>query len=353
MRPAFICGALAAALALSLPRTARADDSVLEREAQARFEEGVARVKAGNIEGARVSFAQAYTVLHKPTILWNLALAEEKTGHLVEALGHFKELARGAQDGGDDRGNAEKHVGALMAQTGHLDVSAPAGTPLFVDSAAAAVAPFADPLDVSVGRHHLHAQTIQGPQDTTVDVAAGQIVHVNLMPPREAVRPPAPPAIAQEGNSASSAATPGENREERSGPSATRAVTVVSVATAAAVSLAFGAYFMIQSLSDENTAQGFRQQYPKNYCFQMTNSVCAQWNDAVQAQGRDATVSDVFWVAGGVLAAGAAVLWFVWPKDSTGSGAHAAGARRGPPAALRLTPSVGPAGAGLTATGRF
>ncbi len=102
MRPAFICGALAAALALSLPRTARADDSVLEREAQARFEEGVARVKAGNIEGARVSFAQAYTVLHKPTILWNLALAEEKTGHLVEALGHFKELARGAQDGGDD-----------------------------------------------------------------------------------------------------------------------------------------------------------------------------------------------------------------------------------------------------------
>src|SRR5208283_5846242 len=111
MRPAFLWGLLTVALAPSLPLVARAEDSVLEREAQARFEEGVARVKAGNIEGARVSFAQAYAVLHKTTILWNLALAEEKTGHALEALAHFKELARGAQSGGDDRGNAEKHIG--------------------------------------------------------------------------------------------------------------------------------------------------------------------------------------------------------------------------------------------------
>ena len=30
---------------------------------------------------ARVSFTQAYAVIHKPYILWNLALAEDKSGH--------------------------------------------------------------------------------------------------------------------------------------------------------------------------------------------------------------------------------------------------------------------------------
>ena len=50
-----------------------------EREAQARFEEGLARVKANNFEGARMSFTQAYAVLRKPAILWNLALSEDSS----------------------------------------------------------------------------------------------------------------------------------------------------------------------------------------------------------------------------------------------------------------------------------
>jgi hypothetical protein len=75
MRPVLPWGVLAAVLAASTPGVARAQGEVAVRDAQARFEEGLDRVKAGDFEAARLSFAQAYTVLRRPAILWNLALA--------------------------------------------------------------------------------------------------------------------------------------------------------------------------------------------------------------------------------------------------------------------------------------
>src|SRR5215469_2914549 len=100
-------GALAVAAILAAAVPARADD-VTSKEAQARFEEGLVRVKDGDFEGARVSFAQAYAVLKKADILWNLALAEQKSGHPVEAIGHFKQLQHDARTDAD-RVNAAKH----------------------------------------------------------------------------------------------------------------------------------------------------------------------------------------------------------------------------------------------------
>jgi len=113
-------GAIAAAFAFQFAQgaPARAADDRAARDAQARFEEGLGRVKSGDFEAARLSFAQAYAVLHKPDILWNLALSEEKSGHAVEALAHFKELAK--QTPADaDRAKAQRHVDTLMGQTGH------------------------------------------------------------------------------------------------------------------------------------------------------------------------------------------------------------------------------------------
>jgi len=346
MRPAFRWGLLIVAMAPSLPGVARADDSVLEREAQARFEEGVARVKAGDIEGARLSFAQAYAVVHKPTILWNLALAEEKTGHALDALTHFRELARGAPSGGDDRGNAEKHIGALMAQTGHLDVTAPAATQLFMDGTAVGTAPFSDPFDVAVGKHHLQVRSSQSWRevDVDVDVGAGQLLHVDLMPPPGTVPATVP------------AASPATSVEpaDLDKPSVARAVTVATTAAAAAASLALGAYFAIQAQSDESTWSAFREQHGNSACSRVTSPLCTQWNDALQAQRRDATLSDVFWVAGGVLAAGAVVTWFLWPNDPKRTSEPSSdGPSRSLSTTLRWMPILGQGGGGLSVTGRF
>jgi len=341
-----------ATLVPSLPVAAHADDPGPEREAQARFEEGVARVKAGNIEGARMSFAQAYALLRKPTILWNLALAEEKIGHALEALNHFRELARGAQSG-DDRGNAEKHIGVLMAQTGHLDVAASPGAQLFVDGAEVATVPLAEAVDVSAGRHHLEVHTAEGTREADVEVGMGQLLHVSLIPSAE-TRPAAPPPNAREGNVVPANAGEGREAPDQSGRTTTQIVAVVLVGTVAAVSVALGAYFALQTQSDQTTADGFRQQYGRSGCFHVASPLCTEWNGAVQAQGRDASLSDAFYVAGGVLAVGAAAAWFFWPKDATGADpATASSAASGPFGTMALMPTVGPTGAGLTATGQF
>ena len=120
-------GMVTAALLLAASSSARADDDRANREAEARFKEGLARVKSKDFEAARLSFEQAYAVLHRPLILWNLALSEEKTSHPLEALGHFRQVAREAPSDAD-RASAQKHVEALLGELARIDVQAPAGT---------------------------------------------------------------------------------------------------------------------------------------------------------------------------------------------------------------------------------
>jgi hypothetical protein len=345
--------------AAALPQNAGAQDAAVEREAQARFEEGIGRVKAGNFEAARVSFLQAYAVLHKPTILWNLALAEEKTGKVLAALGHFKEFVR-AVPVGDDRISADKHIGELMGQTGHLDVLAPAGAQVVVDGTPAGMAPLGDSVDVLPGRHHVEARTAESTKEADADVGAGQLVHTTLVPSLETARSTAlAPSSAGE---AKAPPAPGLARNpDRAAPdqgsSTSRAVAVVALGTVAAASIGLGAYFGLQSQSEAGTADGFRKlTNSSSYCAQVTSAnsaVCTQWNDAVQSQGRDATLSNVFYVAGGVLAAGAVATWLLWPKDPKVSYGPSATPGGRPRLALRLVPIVETSGAGIGAAGHF
>jgi hypothetical protein len=352
-------GLLAGALVTALSSGAFANGGAAEHEAQARFEEGIARVKAGNFDGARVSFTQAYAVLRRPYILWNLALAEEKTGHVLDALEHFKDFVRGMQDS-DERGSAQKHIAELMAQTGHLDVVARVGSQVLVDGATEGTVPLADPVDVAPGRHHVEAHTPQGDREVDVDVEAGQALRVNLLPVTESAVSPGPgpapnaPARSVPSDSAVSAmhvarppiATPPARASDGTSSSESsrrRTIVVVAAGATAAVSIAMGAYFALQSESDASTATGFRALHASDYCFQVTSangSACKQWNDAVQAQGRDAALSSVFYVTGGVLAVGAVATWFLWPKAGTSASAL-------------LMPSVTPGGGGLSAVGQF
>ncbi|MBV9946524.1 MAG: hypothetical protein JOZ69_06730, partial [Myxococcales bacterium] len=118
--------------------------------------------------------------------------------------------------------------------------------------------------------------------------------------------------------------------------------TVVGVSTAAVASVALGVYFALQSQSEKSTSDAFRASYREGGCFRTPGSTpCTQWNDAVQAQSRDAALSNGFYIGGGVLAAAAVATWFLWPEDH----------RRA--RAAVLTPSLGPTGAGFIAAGRF
>jgi hypothetical protein len=325
---------LAAATAMA-PPAACADDKATAA-AQKRFREGLAMVKTGDFEGARVAFQQAYSVLNKPDILWNLALAEEKSGHLADGLAHFKQIVR---DDPDNRAAAKNHVAALMPQTGHIDVQAPRGTSITIDDGAqpAVTAPLGDVLDVMPGHHKLAAKLDQGNKEISVESTAGQTAHVSFMVADGSGTGTAstamPPATTASPTDTQPPSAPGTTPTATAMPTDTgtapgtggsfwtpKTVTVVALGGASVIGIAAGIGFAVASGNAKNKADGLRQQNGPTGCAGSTPpQSCQDQSDAVHAQNTDATISTVMFVSAAVLAGGAVAAWFLWPKDKQAS----------------------------------
>jgi hypothetical protein len=356
MRPAVRWGMLTCAMIVGASagaKAAPASPDPVGNEAQTRFEEGLARVRAGDFVAARVSFAQAYAVLRRPRILWNLALCEEKTGDLVDALTHFKQVARDPATVDADRANAQLHADSLATQTGHVDVQAPPGVTLTVDGGPmSAVAPLSEPLDVLAGHHVIEAKLAQGAKVLAVDALAGQVSHVSFLSSDVPVVVASPGATALpvgEGPAGSNGPSSGSfltgDEPPRQTVSTARVVTVAVMGGAAVVAAALGGYFGLQSQSDANTAAGLRAKYGVSGCVPPLGAMaatCAHWNDVVSAQNREADVSAGLYAAGGVLVLASLATWFGWPRDTAKSAAS-----------LWVAPAVGPGVAGVGAAGVF
>jgi hypothetical protein len=348
MRAALPCGILVAAWLAASPGVARAQSDVAVRDAQARFEEGLERVKSGDFEAARLSFAQAYAVLRRPSILWNLALAEEKTGFVVDALSHFKQVARDSEATASDREVAQRHATALMARTGHIAVEAAAGATLSVDGKPTdAVAPLAEPLDVAPGHHVIEARLGPASKTLEVDAAAGQEAHVNFVVADASVPAPPSPTGPQGASSAPPPYLPETPSPSSPAPSTPRVAAVAALGGAALVAVAVGVYLGIKSQHDADRASQLRQDAgnASNSCVGGPASAsCSDLDQTVHDQDREAIASDALYVTAGVLAAGAVAAWFLWPKRAA---SHAAAVE------TRVSPIVSPTTVGLNAILRF
>lgn len=355
MRRAVRIALLTVAITVVAPLASAADEGA-ERDAQARFEEGLARAKAGDFDAARISFTQAYAVLRRPRILWNLALTEEKTGHTLDALGHFKSVARDPSAEDSDRAGAQTHVAALYGQTGHIEVRAPVGAPVTIDSGpVVGMTPLADVLDVAPGRHVVEVRLAQGPLAVMVEPEAGQVVPASFLPPTPVATPvsgegPAGGASAGAGSRAATQASPSPvpaPSAPASRPSgvhkssdAPRNITVVAIGGAAVVTAVLGVYFGVTSTNDANTARGLRTEVGSGGCVAPAAAVsmtCSQLSDAVNSENRNAGLSTGMYVTAGVLAAAGIVTWLVWPHGDAGRDA------------LRVSPVLAPGVAGLSA----
>jgi hypothetical protein len=109
-------GALIVAATTMLPRVGLAQTptdpaikpkSAAEADALAHarelFVEGSAKAEAGDWEGARDRFSRSLKLKHAPLTLYNLGIAQEETGHLVEALANLRAFLASPADASTQR----------------------------------------------------------------------------------------------------------------------------------------------------------------------------------------------------------------------------------------------------------
>src|SRR5580658_4364798 len=164
---------LAAAILASPGALAQTDQAT--KEAESRFKEGLAHHDAGDEEGARLSFLQAYSVLKRPNILYNLARAEQLTGHPVEAIQHYKIFVEDSAVVGGDRDTAKKRIVELTPFVGRVTFDAPTGAELWLDGQMLpGKAPLTEAVDVAPGTHTAQGRLGDVTKTVSVTCAAGQ-----------------------------------------------------------------------------------------------------------------------------------------------------------------------------------
>lgn len=135
---------------------ARADDAATQ-EATQRFDEGNALWGRGEHEQARLKYVQAWSVLKKPGVLFNLARAEQHQGHTLDAYLHFREFLTMPQTDPARTELAKKFLADLGTKVSLITLApgTPRGTQVRVDGVVAGEAPLAEPIAVLAGPHEL------------------------------------------------------------------------------------------------------------------------------------------------------------------------------------------------------
>jgi hypothetical protein len=321
--------------------TAAAADDRDTREAKERFEEGLARAKIGDWEGARRSFQQSIAVVPSQTALFNLALAEEKCARPLDATVHFKEYTHRFTLTDDERAQATRHITELAAKIGHIEVQAPSGTALTLDgSQSAGIAPLTEPLDVTPGHHTIEAMLSQGAKSLGVDAAAGQVARLSFSADSAGQTAAQGPPVA--GEAAAAPTTAGASvpaaapeRPTTAHSSTARIVTVAALGGTAIIAGALGLYFGAQSNSDSDNVKTL--QADAN-----CRAGCPALQSAIDSANNEHTTADGLFVTSAVLAAAAVGVWILWPRPAAQT------------ASVRVIPVVGAGGtAGAAAVATF
>ncbi len=336
------CGAaplLVAALVATSARPAFADGTATANEsseAEKRFAEGLDLYQKGKIEEARVKFLQAYGVLLRVNILWNLAISEYFSNRKLDALRHFRKFVKAPDAVASDAKLArEKFIPEIEHVVGRIRVETTDGAEVSVDGEVQlGAAPLDGPVDAAPGKHHVRAVAKGDDRSVDVDVAPGAVATASLIFP-VAIAPPPPTAHAD-----ATTATPPPGLSGR-------VVTTLALAGGAIVATGVGVVFSLNASSASSRAGSFGSQLPTSTsaCFGITSGTCADFangqSDAPKRQER----------RDGALRRGAEC-WplapsrrgYFWPSSrSTESGTSGA----------NLTPLVGTSSVGAELQGHF
>jgi hypothetical protein len=322
-----------------------------------RFAEGVTALKNGKYEEARISFQQSYALKPAPAALRNLAAAELKTGHYVDAARHFAVYLRTAQIADIDRmdlveqafAEAKSHCGMLVVETNVK------GAEIGVDGEAIGRTPLSgDPWWVEPGEHVVTARLVgYNDHKETHNLDAGRTTHifVTLLPNGLVVSSGtlSDAAIAAAGVKLASSAEgrslgPGDDGHDRqfspppSDDNGSR-VEVLPLAIGGAITiagLAAGIGYSVASSAnaDDRDALLATIPGPSPKCGSGTpyGTSCAQARNLDDKSASQRTLSTTGFVVAGAAGAATLVYW-LWPRSSPSQGL--------------IVPAVAPAYAGI------
>jgi hypothetical protein len=370
--------ALAVAVAMSCPifapavAFAQGADDPTTQMARARFMEGVDFFDKGKFEQARAAFLQAYALKKHPAVLLNLAQSCNKSNHPLEAAKYFQQYLREATDiKPEQKRDAEKGLAEARTKLGRLDVQAPQGTEITIDTERVGFAPLAEPVDVEPGAHVVKTKGPDGAKEQPVTVAAGQTLPVKIgagagaavvpPPPPPTNPPPTEPPPANppptEPPPPAQPPPPAEAPPASGGRRTMNMPLVVGGAVSGGIGLAG---FILAGImagaksSAQNNVTAVEDEIRRagggpGTCVNPTPtfaSACATLQDNINAVNTDATVANVGLAFGIIGVVGAAVLI---PLGIYGKKEPAQTGFRTP----QLTPWIGGQGSGLTLSGAF
>ncbi|MGH7279899.1 MAG: tetratricopeptide repeat protein, partial [Polyangiaceae bacterium] len=288
--------AIALACAMSVPSVAFAQNA--STMADARFHEGLAFVQAGEYEQARLAFEQAYAISKDPTTLWNLALAEMKTNHPVEAIRHFRQFKRDPKANPQDLPTCTNLIERMEAQTCHVTVKTAPGAEITVDGERwTENAPTSDPIDIGEGVHTIRVQLGTRWASKDVDGVKGQEITITL----DVGEAPPP-------DNRDHVVPPPSHEKAVAFPPPTGAIILGGVGI---VGLGLGVGFGLDAMSAKSDGQDQEKAQP---CSNPTSAACGAIHDTQDHANRSALISNIGFIGGGALLAGGIVWWLVAPR---------------------------------------
>lgn len=182
-------------LALGRPSAVAQADPTETALARTLFREGLALARAGTYPAAIERFERALVLRPSPPIVFNLALALQHEGRLVEASERFIAVARDESADAALRASASEREAALELLLGHLTLHVEGAIgPVEVELDARRIpsAAIDVPLPADPGEHHI--RVLRGELELTqasLTLAEGESRELTLTIPHSAIAPPA------------------------------------------------------------------------------------------------------------------------------------------------------------------
>ena len=279
--------------------------------------EGITAIRHADFEKGRKAFAEAYALDARPEYLWDLGLSEMQSDHPADGLAHLRRYFVLPSAKSDDPKKIER-VRTLMAEaeakTGHLKVSAPAGSAVSLDGALATL-PEGAPLDVMPGKHLVEVRP-QGsaPITQAVEAHAGETLDLRFE------RIDLPALTPEPAASVAPSVAPAEPVHEApaQAPQVARYAASGAMVGTAAVAFVLGGVFLAKAGDDQSREAQARTM--QSYCAQPPSTPsCITESNAAHDQASHRNIATGLFVGGSVLAVAGVATWLLWPRPRTAS----------------------------------